>query len=141
MTKIKFGTDLEFAVNRYPEPEEWARVLSEDLGIRHAQFRSDLIQPHFSDEIIDEQASKVREACKRYGIRLEHAFTSHRWAYCGHPDAKIREYWHWWLKRYSNIAAKVGARSAGSRFGIYSIKDFSTRNKFILDEMVNFWKN
>ncbi len=140
MTKIKFGTDLDFAVNRYPEPEEWARVLSEELGVRHAQFRSDLIQPHFSDEIINEQAERVRAACKEYGIRLEHAFTSQRWAYCGHPDAKIREYWHWWLKRYSDIAAKVGARSAGSRLGIYSMKDLSTRKEFILKEIMSFWK-
>ncbi|MBI2589886.1 hypothetical protein HYW32_02610 [Candidatus Berkelbacteria bacterium] len=140
MTKIKFGTDLDFATNRWPEPEEWARILSEELGVRHAQFRSDLIQPHFSDEIIEEQASGVREACKEYDIRLEHAFTSQRWAYCGHPDGKIRQYWHWWLKRYSGIAAKVGARSAGSRFGIYSVKDFSGRRDFILAEMVKFWK-
>lgn len=140
MAKIKFGTDLEFAVNRYPEPEEWARVLSEGLDVKHAQFRSDLIQPHFSDEIVEEQTGRVRAACKRYGIKLEHAFTSQRWAYCGHPDAKIREYWHWWLKRYSDIAAKVGARSAGSRLGIYSVKDFSSRREFILNEIIAFWK-
>lgn len=141
MVKIHFGVDLDFAVNRYPEPEEWARVLSEELGVRHAQFRSDLIQPHFSEEIINNQISRVRESCRQYGININHTFTSQRWNYCGHHDEKIRDYWLRWMKRFVEISGKLGAISAGSRLGIYSVKDFSTRKEFILGEIVKRWKD
>lgn len=140
MTKIHFGVDLDWAVNRYPEPEQWARVVSEELEVGHAQFRSDLLQPHFPDEIIDEQVARIKESCKRYDIKLLHTFTSQRWNYCGNPEEKIREYWHWWLKRFSDISARLGAIGAGSRLGIYSFKDIATRREFILNEIVRYWR-
>lgn len=139
MTKINFGVHLGFAANRYPEPEEWARLLSEDLGVSHAQFVSDLLQPHFPDEIIDGQVARIKDSCNRYGIKLLHTFTSQRWSYCGHPDEKIRRYWLSWLSRFSDISARLGAVSAGSRLGIYSVADFETRREFIFDEIVKNW--
>lgn len=139
MTKINFGVDLDFAVNRYPEPEEWARLLSEELGVRHAQFRSDLLQPHFPDDVIKEQISRIKESCKEYDIKLLHTFTSQRWSYCGHPDEKIRNYWLSWLKRFAEISARLGAISTGSRLGIYSVKDFNNRRELIFKEIVKRW--
>lgn len=140
MTKIHFGVHLGFAVNRWPEPEEWARLLSEELGLKHAQFCSDLLQPHFPDEIIDQQIALINEACKTYDIKLLHTFTSQRWMYCGHPDGKTREYWHWWLKRFSDISARIGSISTGSRLGIYSFRDFEKRKELIFNEIVKFWR-
>lgn len=140
MTKIHFGVHLGFAVNRWPEPDEWARLLSEELGLKHAQFCSDLLQPHFPDDVVDEQIEHINEACKTYDIKLLHTFTSQRWMYCGHPDEKTREYWHWWLKRFSDISARIGSVSTGSRLGIYSFKDFESRREFIFGEIVKFWR-
>jgi len=35
---LELGINLGFAINKYIEPEEWARIVGEDLNLRHVQF-------------------------------------------------------------------------------------------------------
>ncbi len=139
MAKINFGVHLGFAVNRWPQPEDWARLLSEELGLKHAQFCSDLLQPNFPEEIIDEQADRINESCKEFGIEILHTFTSQRWMYSGHPDKKISDYWLWWLQRFGEISADIGAVSTGSRLGIYGVNDLGKRKDLIFNRIIDNW--
>lgn len=34
MTKLTLGINASLAVNRYPEPEVWLRIVSEELGLK-----------------------------------------------------------------------------------------------------------
>lgn len=137
--KINFGVHLGFAINRYPEPAEWARLVAEELGLAEVQFVSDLLQPHFSDDLIKRQTELVLEAMQKYKIKTTHTFTSPRWNYFGNPHQDIRTYWLWWFKRFADISQKLGAKSTGSLLGIYSVKDYKTRKEFIFDQIVKNW--
>lgn len=137
--KLNFGLHLGFAITRYPEPKEWARLVSEEFGISHVQFVSDLLQPSLPDVLIEKEIDKLRNACDKYGLIIDHTFTSPRWNFFGHPNEKMREYWLAWFKRFVDISAKLGAMSTGSLLGIYSVRDIAARREFIFDEIVKNW--
>ena len=56
--KINLGLHLGFAINRYPEPKNWARLVNQKLGINHVQFVSDLLEPSFPNKIIEKQTDE-----------------------------------------------------------------------------------
>ena len=39
------GVNLCFAIKRWPEPEQWARIVADELGVASVQFTMDLIDP------------------------------------------------------------------------------------------------
>lgn len=137
--RLNLGVHLGFAINRYPEPMEWAKLASEELGVRNVQFVSDLLQPSFPNNIINEEIDKIREACQKYGLKITHTFTSPRWNFFGHPSKKVQNYWLWWFKRFADISQRLGAISTGSLLGIFSVKDFDTRRDFIFNEIIRNW--
>ena len=133
--RATLGIHLGFAITRYPEPEEWARVIREELGIRQVQFVSDLLQPHYPGTVIREQINKINAVCREYDIEIKHTFTSPRYNFFGHPDKKIRSYWLDWFKRFAEISKQLGAVSMGSLLGIYSVNDLEQRRDEILEEI------
>ena len=48
MASVRFGLNTCFAVKRWPEPDEWARIAA-DLGVRYVQFSFDLADPRGSE--------------------------------------------------------------------------------------------
>ena len=125
--KIKLGIHLGFAINRYPEPSCWARLISEELGIKQVKFVSDLLQPNYPDELLEKEIENIKEACNRYDIGLNHTFTSPRWNFFGNPNEEMRRYWLWWFKKFALISKRLGAKSTGSLLGIYSVHDYENR--------------
>ena len=138
--KLKIGLHLGFAITRYPEPEEWTSMVKDELGIKEIQFVSDLIQPHFPEEIIKEQVARTKEACKNNGLKINHTFSSPRLNFLGHPDKKIRSYWIDWMKSYIKISADLGAKSAGSLPRIFSVYDHKNRYKEIYKAITKNWE-
>lgn len=140
---IRLGINLGFAVNRFPEPEVWARIVGEFLGLRYVQFAADLLNPSLPDEIISKEAHDIREACKKYNVKVQHAFTSGftRVNHLAHPRDYQRRYWVNWFKRYVDICASLGAVSVGSHPAILSVTDLKdpARYEFILNEVVRGW--
>ena len=137
--KINLGIHLGFAINRYPEPLEWANLISGELGVKHVKFVSDLLQPNYPDSIIEKEINIINEACEIYGIKLHHTFTSPRWNFFGNPNEEMRAYWLWWFKKFALISKKLGAKSTGSLLGIYSVNDYEKRKEYILNEIINNW--
>ena len=35
---VNLGIHLGFAINRYPETSEWAKLISEELGVKQVKF-------------------------------------------------------------------------------------------------------
>ncbi|MDI6721490.1 MAG: D-erythrulose-1-phosphate dehydrogenase, partial [Candidatus Aenigmarchaeota archaeon] len=139
--KIKLGINTGFALNRFPEPEEWGRIVG-DLGLHYVQFTADLLNPSLPDEIVDDNISRINESSRRYGFRIETTFTSAftRVNHLAHPDEMIRRYWISWFKRYVDISKWIGAESMGSHFGIMSVKDLNERKDAILKKNIEGWK-
>ena len=142
--KISLGINTGFAINRFPEPEIWAQIVSEELGLSCVQFTADLLNPFLPADLMWREARRVAEACQRYGIHLETTFTSQftRVNHLLHPDAAHREVWFQWFKRFFMISRFLGAVGSGSHFGILSVHDNSDpeRRKERIGEGVRLWR-
>jgi len=140
--KLSLGINLGYAVNKYIEPEVWARITAEEIGLRYVQFVADLLNPSLTDEIIAAQVKRIVNACREYDITITSMFTSTftRVNHFLHPDKEVREYWLNWFKRFADIGAKLGAKSMGSHFGIFSFDAFEKRYDVLLEEAVRKWQ-
>jgi sugar phosphate isomerase/epimerase len=144
MSDIRLGINTGFALNRFPEPEEWIRIVSEELGLHVVQFTADLLNPSLPDPIVQKQIDKIRSLCSKYGVSIEHTFTSAftRVNHFSHPDPQIREYWVEWFSRFVDISVQLGAESVGSHLGILSVHDLqhANRRELIFQETVKNWR-
>lgn len=141
---LKLGINLGFAINKYIEPEEWTRIVSEELGLKHVQFVADLLNPFLPKDYIEEQIERIQSSIKKYGISVDSVFTSAftRVNHFMHPDEKARKIWLQWFKELLAIAARLGAKTGGSHFGILTFKSYndeSTR-KMLIAEGIKGWQ-
>ncbi|HJN18913.1 MAG TPA: sugar phosphate isomerase/epimerase [Armatimonadota bacterium] len=123
--KLQLGINCGFAINRFPEPEVWLRIVGEELGLRSCQFVADLLNPFLPQDLVDEQADKILENMARYDVKVGSTFTSQftRVNHILHPDPHTRETWFEWMKRWIDLSVKLGAEGVGSHFGILSVTD------------------
>ena len=138
--KINFGVHLGFAITRYPEPDQWAKLVREELDISHVQFVSDLLPPELNDDIIEEQIKKINDCANKYQIKIDNTFTSPRYNFIAHPDKKISDYWFNWLKKFILISSKLKSKGTGSVLGIYSVESFKKNNGICDDYLIDKWK-
>ncbi len=141
---MKLGINTGFALNRYPKPEQWMKVIGEDLGIRHVQLTADLINPSLGDEVINDLINRIKKCKEKYNIQIDSVMTGAftRVNHFSHPDRISREFWKKWFKKLADIAVKLGAYDLSSHFGILCYEDLydKERRDFILKETVASWK-
>lgn len=144
MANYKLGINAGFAINRYPEPEEWLRLVREEFDLDYVQFVADLLNPVLPENILEEQVQKINKYADDFEIEIDSTFTSAftRVNHLLHPDPEQRQFWKDWFKQFFNISAKLGARGAGSHFGILSMKDcyHSEKKKELVAEAVDSWR-
>lgn len=141
--KLQLGINCGFAINRFPEPEVWTRIVGEDLGLRCCQFVADLLNPWLPPDLVDEQAAAIRENAARHGVAIRTTFTSAftRVNHLMHPDRHSREVWFEWFGRFFDLSAKLGAEASGSHFGVLSVTDNAdpARRRERLEEGLQAW--
>lgn len=141
--KTRLGINTGFALNRYPEAEEWTRIVGEFLGLRYVQLTATLLNPSLPEKIISSQAKKIRRAAADHGIRIQHTFTDAytQLNHLAHPDEDTRKYWVGWFKKFAEISAELGAESMGSHLGIFSVRDMKDpkRREFVFRETLHGW--
>ena len=59
---VKLGLNLSFAVKRWLNPVQLAKMIKNDFKIDHVQFTWDLIDPWWPEEYRDVMARQYREA-------------------------------------------------------------------------------
>lgn len=122
--RYNIGINLGFAVNRFPEPEEWIEAVLE-IGVRRVQFVADLLNPYLPKNYRKSKIEKIRELCGQHGIIIESAFTGSftRVNHFGSEDSEIRKYWVNWFIEYAEQMSLLGVSSIGGHPGILSIKN------------------
>jgi len=144
MAKIKLGINAGFALNRYPEPEVWLKIVGQELGLRYVQFVADLLNPSLPYSVLSDGIARIKDNARRYRVSIDTAFTDAytRQNHLMHPDGGIREAWFGWFKDFVSLSADLGARGCGSHFGILSFKDYSDteRRARMVEEGVRYWQ-
>jgi sugar phosphate isomerase/epimerase len=122
MPTVTFAVNTCFAVKRWPEPEEWARLLSE-LGVTHAQFSFDLADPVLvGDPTVYDQTRRV---CDAAGVAIPSAFTGlipYSQNLLGHPDEAARAHTVDWYRAAIDAAAGLGASAVGGHVGALTVR-------------------
>ncbi|MFC1712767.1 sugar phosphate isomerase/epimerase family protein [Candidatus Poribacteria bacterium] len=142
--QVKLGINAGFAINRFPEPHEWLRIVGEELGLRYVQFVADLLNPFLPYRVVRHQVNKIRNLAEKYDVTVDTTFTSAftRVNHLMHPEPIVREAWFQWLKDFFSMSAELGARGAGSHFGIMSVTDLEDdrRKAEITTIGIDLWK-
>jgi sugar phosphate isomerase/epimerase len=126
MTEFTLGMNTCFAVKRWPEPEEWARIVSEEFGLKTVQFSFDLMDPRAGGGSVDAYIDHTRHACARYGISIHSTFTGFI-PFMGnlllHPEPTFREDAKAWFKAAIDVTARMKVAHTGGYFGALSMKE------------------
>lgn len=125
---MKFGVNLSFTIKRWVEPEVWAELVREKLGLNLVQFTYDLLDPWWPETLRRPMAARVRAAAREWGIEIESAFSGlANYCFDGllHPEVEGRRASLEWWKRAFDVAAEVGAKASGGPLGGMSLKDAS----------------
>jgi D-erythrulose 1-phosphate 3-epimerase len=112
---------------RWPQPERWAALVRDELGLDLVQHSLDLVDLDAPPGEVAAQAERVRAACDAAGLTLHSTFTGLA-AYSSnlllHPDPAARERARAWYRRVIDFTAAAGAGSTGGHIGAYSVDDW-----------------
>ena len=123
---MDIGLNLCFAIKRWPEPEEWARIVADELDVTSVQFTMDLIDPWWPESKRAAMTERVRDAAGRRGIAIHSVQIGLAgYTYNGllHPDATARHVADEWWRRAIDMAAELGAGAVGGPVGALSVAD------------------
>jgi len=142
--RARLGINAGFAINRFPEPEVWLRIVGEELGLRYVQFVADLLNPFLPYRVIQHQIDKIKKFSEKYNVKIDTTFTSAftRVNHLMHPEPIVRDAWFQWFKDFILMSVELGARGAGSHFGIMSVTDLENekRRKTITESAIELWQ-
>jgi sugar phosphate isomerase/epimerase len=119
----ELGINLGCTVKRWPEPQAWAALVADDLGLETVQFTYDLIDPWWPEAGREKAAAATRQACAEYGLRIHSAQVGFAWyTFPGllAATAPERAIARAWWERAIEVAASIGARGAGGPVGAMS---------------------
>ena len=120
------GINTCFAVKRWPEPERWAGIVADELGLGMVQHSLDLVDLD-ADAPLPDQAGAVAAACAARGIALHSTFTG-LGAYGRNllldPDPAQRGRALAWFRRAIDFTATAGGCAAGGHVGALSVADW-----------------
>lgn len=121
---MNFGINLSFAVKRWPEPDVWARMVREDLGLQTVQFTFDLLDPFSPSPEREVLSEAIRRAAHERDVEIHSAFVGlSAYTYNGllHPDPAGRRVAMEWWRRAIDVAARIGAKAVGGPLGGASV--------------------
>ena len=123
---MELGINLGFASKRWPEPERWASLVREELGLGLVQFTFDLLDPWWPERERRVLAERVRRAADDFDLTIHSAQLGLAWyTFNGllHPDAAAREIAREWWRRAAATAAELGVPAMGGPVGALSATD------------------
>lgn len=144
--KLQLGVNLSFAGTRFTEPEEWTKIVAEELELRYVQFFSDLLDPVFSPpEVREKTCAKIKALCKKYGLIIHSNFSGtipHCLNFLFHPEEKMRKAAIRWFENGIEDTVRMGCKGYGSFLGALtrrSLMDTDKKNHLI-EEIFKIWR-
>lgn len=141
MPKVHLGINACFAVKRWPEPEDWIRMVSEDLHLEVAQVSADLLPLSLGGNAAADYANEVRRSAESKGVQIHSMFTG-LGAYASNlllaESERDRLAAYAWYQDVIRLAARSGARGAGGHIGAFSVRAFgdeALRQKLLSSEI------
>lgn len=127
---MDFGVNLSIAMKRWPEPDAWAALVRDELGLDLVQFSFDLLDPWWPDADRAREAARVAAAAQAAGIAIHSAqigFAGYSFNMLLGPDKHLRALAERWWEQAIEIAAEIGARAMGGPVGAMSLASADQR--------------
>jgi hypothetical protein len=142
MAEIQLGVNNGFALKNWPEPMAWARIVAEDLGLRHVQFSFDLLDPMVPEPGRSAMCEEVVQAVQEFDLSMWTTFTGfiiYAQNQLAHPAPWVRMQTWRWFEASLEVTGKLGAEGAGGHIGAMTSNDFSNpeRRAFIVRSLVD----
>ena len=140
MTDFVLGMNTCFAVKRWPEPDEWARIVAEEFGLTTVQFSFDLMDPRAGAGVVASYIDHTRIACARHGISIHSTFTGFlpfMQNLLLHPEPAFREDARAGFNAAIDVTARMKVAHTGGYFGALSMKDVTDAAR--RQERMDFW--
>jgi D-erythrulose 1-phosphate 3-epimerase len=132
ITRSMLGINNCFAVKRWTEPQQWARLVREELCLEAVQFSLDLVDLAMPERLLMDKASQIRHACAEFDILLHSVFTG-LCAYQSNllmtPEAAERDYWLDWYKKAVSFSAELGCICVGGHMGALTVADYTNHQR------------
>jgi sugar phosphate isomerase/epimerase len=140
MSRVHLGINTCFAVKRWPEPEQWVRIVKHELRLDCCQFSFDLVDPLIDENTTKAYATDVRKLAQANNLFIHSSFTglaAYSWSQLLHPIASMREAAETWYKRAIDFTARIGATGMGGHIGAFSVHDAHNRERkqMLLEEL------
>jgi D-erythrulose 1-phosphate 3-epimerase len=132
MAQIVLGVNNGFALKNWPEPAAWARIISEDLGLKEVQFSFDLLDPTIPEPGRSMLCREIVEATRRYGLSLRTTFTGliiYAQNHLAHPDSNFRDQARGWFEAALEVTGLLSAEASGGHIGAMSAADFANAGR------------
>ena len=126
--RARLGINTCFAVKRWPRPDDWARIVRDELGLEVVELSLDLIEDPGAPSSRQSAAGQIRSALDEYGLRAETVFTglaAYSLNLLMHPDEERRRAAEEWYLGVVDLAGRVGAHGAGGHVGTMSVPDWA----------------
>jgi sugar phosphate isomerase/epimerase len=126
VTAFALAINTCFAVKRWPRAEQWASIVSEDLGLGVVQHSLDLVDLSAPGDAVAAQAAELRKACAAAGLELTSTFTgliAYSSSLMLHPEEASRRRAVAWYERAIEFTALAGAARTGGHVGSLSHAD------------------
>lgn len=124
---ITLGINNCFAVKRWTRPEQWAHILTNELGLGAAQFSLDLLPLSFGPEPALDHAAEVKQTAADFGISINSVFTG-LGAYGSSlllSDSRAeRDAAENWYRQIISLTSAMGATGAGGHLGAFTVPSF-----------------
>ncbi|HLX57135.1 MAG TPA: TIM barrel protein [Ktedonobacteraceae bacterium] len=140
MSRLHLGINTCFAVKRWPEPEQWVRIVKHELGLDCCQFSLDLVDPLLDEAATLAYAAAVREIAAAHDLLVHSTFTglaAYSWSQLCHPQQAMRAAATRWYERAIDFTARLGATAMGGHIGAFSVQDAMNqeRKQILLREL------
>jgi D-erythrulose 1-phosphate 3-epimerase len=141
VSQLHLGINTCFAVKRWPEPEQWVRIVKYELGLDCCQISFDLVDPLLDETAMEAYAEEARKLAETHNLFIHSMFTglaAYSWSQLLHPHALMREAAHTWYERAIDFTARIGATGMGGHIGSFSVQDAQNqeRRQILVQEMM-----
>ena len=138
--KIELGINNSFLIKKWVEPEDWIKLIVEDIGISNIQHCLDLFGVSLNRKEALNSCNTIREIAKKYNSKISSTFTGLFTYYqnmLGHPNISFRQEAVLYYENAIRITSLLGASSTGGYFFSFTDKDINSID--MKNDMIDFY--